>query len=83
MREALSLTMDGLVRALAGFAERPAVDRAVADKAEALARERGPDARVEKRGPGDYAVTISGPNLAARTDVAEEIARATGKGSTP
>ncbi len=56
MTPTLSLTMDGLVRALADLTARPAIDRAVAERAEALARERGPDARVEKRGPGDYIV---------------------------
>jgi hypothetical protein len=57
MSEALSLTMEGLMRALARLAERPAVDRAMAERAEAIAREIGPDARVERRGPGDYVVT--------------------------
>jgi len=54
---ALSLTRDDLVRVLARLTERPAVDRAVREEAEALARELGPDARVEKEGPGAYLVT--------------------------
>ncbi len=58
MSEALSLTLDGLVRALARLAERPAVDRAVAKRAEAIAGEIGPDARVERRGPGEYLVRM-------------------------
>jgi len=54
---ALAPTRDDLVRAIARLATRPAVDRAVAERAEALARQMGPDARVVREGPGDYAVT--------------------------
>ncbi len=81
MNPTLSLTMDGLVRALARLAERPAVDRAVADKAAAIAGAAdaaglaGVTTRVERLGPGDYAVTVSGPDGPGRSDI---IARATG-----
>lgn len=67
---AIDLTRDGLVRALeAGIAARPAVDRAVRGRADAIAdriAEAGIDVRVVRRGPADYAVEASGAGLFAR-----------------
>ena len=67
---AIELTRAGLIRALeAAVAARPAVDAAVRSRAEALAgriAEAGLEARVLRRGPGDYTVEASGPGLFAR-----------------
>jgi len=97
MSPALSLTRDDLVRALTRLSERPAVDLALRGRADALAREveaaaaDGTTARVARRGPGDYVVTVSGPGLFARElgsptreadpIIAEAIARGAGHGS--
>jgi len=81
MSPALSLTGDDLVRALAGLAGRPAVDRAVATRAETLASEIARAAgdavsvRVVRRGPGDYAVEVTGTG-ASDPAVAAAIAQA-------
>jgi hypothetical protein len=62
---ALDLTRAGLIRALGGaLAARPAVDAAVRARAEAIAArlgEAGAEARVVRRGDGDYAVEAGGP----------------------
>lgn len=55
------LTRDGLLRALA--------DAAAARKAEAVAEafaDSGVEAGSRRRGPGDYVVRVTGPNLFAR-----------------
>ena len=79
MSPALSLTRDDLVRALSGLGDRrvmapgPAIDRAVAERAAALAREieeiagaDGVTARVVRRGAATYEIVVSGPGLFAR-----------------
>jgi hypothetical protein len=58
MRETLTLTRDDLIGALATLAARPAIDQAVAARAEGLARALGAEARVIRRGDADYAVTM-------------------------
>jgi len=70
---ALSLTQADLVRALAALRDRPAVDRAVAERAEALARavadavgDEGVSVEVVRRGAAEYAVVLSGPEVVAR-----------------
>jgi len=67
MTPALKLVGADLVRVLGRIRERPAVDRAVADRAQAVAREvqaaeEGSTARVVRRGPSDYAVTVTRPD---------------------
>jgi hypothetical protein len=69
MTKALSLTGADLIRALGDAAALISVERAVQSRAEALARDvEGGDvtARVSRRGPADYTVTVSGPGLSAR-----------------
>jgi hypothetical protein len=95
MSPALSLTRDGLVRALAGLTGRPAVDRAVGERADAVAREidrnvDGVTARIVRQGPSDYAIVVAGPGITARVTgsttrepdpaIADAIARATEPG---
>jgi hypothetical protein len=70
---ALDLTGADLIRALGDVTKRPAVDGAVRARAEALAGEIERQAggapttvRVIRRGPSDYAVTVSAPGLFAR-----------------
>lgn len=67
----LDLTRADLIRALDRIAERPAIDRAVRARAEALAgaigeADAGVTAEVLARGPADYLVAVSGPDLFAR-----------------
>jgi hypothetical protein len=67
----LDLTRADLIRALGRIAERPAVDRAVRARAEALAGAIGEAdpvvvARVLSRGPAVHVVAVSGPGLFAR-----------------
>jgi hypothetical protein len=63
VKPALSQIGHDLIRALAGLAARPAIDRAVRARAEALAREAtaagGRTARVVREGPGEYVVTTN------------------------
>ncbi len=72
MNDARRLTADDLARALAGAAMRPAVDRAVRARAEAVARTVGAEAgggvvtRVLRREAGDYVVSVEGQGLFAR-----------------
>jgi hypothetical protein len=73
MRETLTLTRDDLIGALAGLAARPGIDRAIAARAEGLARALGPGARVIRRGGADYAVAVAG---AADPGVVAAIVRA-------
>ena len=67
---ALDLTGNGLIRALgAAIAARPSVDAAVRAKAESIAAriaEAGVEARVVRRGHGDYAVEATRSGLFAR-----------------
>jgi hypothetical protein len=67
---AIDLTRAGLIRGLeAAIAARPAVDRATAAAANAIAgriADAELDARVERRGQADYAVEARGPELYAR-----------------
>lgn len=67
---AIDLTRDGLLRALgAAVAGRPALDRAVRARADAVAAglaDSGAEARVARRGHGDYAVESRNPGSAAR-----------------
>jgi hypothetical protein len=65
------LTSSDLVRALGSLTSRPAVDAALRERAEQLAdrieaRAEAADVRVVRRGPADYAVEVSAPNLFAR-----------------
>ena len=85
MSPALSSIRDDLIRALGRPAEHPAVDRAVRERAAALARaiERtpGPEpvtARVLRSGAGEYRIAVSGPGfftreLGSRETVAEPL----------
>ena len=69
MTPALSLTGADLVRALSDIAALPAVDKAVRERADAVARALATDrvtTRVLRRGPGDYVVSVSGEGLFAR-----------------
>ncbi len=69
---ALDLTMRDLIRALSRLTARPAIDRAVRERAEAVAKrveaEAGGSvtAAVARRGEGAYVVAVSGPDLFAR-----------------
>jgi hypothetical protein len=69
MSRSVSSTGGDLVRALGNAAALPAVDGAVERRAEAVAAElarAGTETTVLKRGPGSYAVTVSGAGVFAR-----------------
>lgn len=62
-------TFRDLVRALSAAGMRPAVDAAIRDRAERVARAlAGPDigTTIERRGPGAFSVKAAGPNLFSR-----------------
>jgi hypothetical protein len=80
MTPAFSLTQADLVRVHGRLGERPAVDAAVAECAERVARELGEGARAVRRGPSDYAVVVPELELAnPDTTVADAIARVAGR----
>ncbi len=70
MSDALKLTGADLAQALGAVLASPAVDAAVRRRAEdvagAVRAETGDAARVTRRGPGDYVVSVEGQGLFAR-----------------
>jgi hypothetical protein len=69
MSAALMLTGADLVRALGAVKALPAVDAAIARRADEVAGAlawAGTETRVLKRGDGDYLVTVSGAGVFAR-----------------
>ena len=96
MSRALSSIKDDLIRALGRLNERPAVDQAVRERAERLARaieeSAGTEpvtASVSRRGAADYRVAVSGPGLFGRefgpreTEAEPVIAAAIGRVTRP
>ncbi len=72
MSDALKLTGADLVRALSAAVASPAVDRAVRQRAETVARAvaaaagNGVATRLTRRESGDYVVSVAGAGLFAR-----------------
>lgn len=70
MSRSLDLIAADLVAALGALVRRPAVDRALAEGAaavaEAVVAAGASSATIVHRGPGDYEVVAAGPGLLAR-----------------